>query len=269
MSKNKKSNKVKENHEDSFFDKMKNDKKYSAKVQIVGWGVFVLLVIIFLNINSVSTTGNSVNSNTVSNMVDDSGEEEVQEEVTILKRISNNYVYDVNVSVTKSDNEVINQYYYGKSYDNNIEINKKVNDTLSKYYEVDGYYYIKNENNEFGLIQSNMIYDLIEGKYIELDDVLKLINKASLDHVINSSNDDKESVYNLLVRDVVISNKSEDVVTINVIEGTDKLSISIDYTNLMKVFDDTIQECKISYEYTNVGSVEEFSVMEDGNNNLE
>ena len=37
----------------------------------------------------------------------------------------------------------------------------------------------------------------------------------------------------LLVRDIVISNKSDDIITINLIEDEDKLSIDIDYTNLL------------------------------------
>ena len=38
--------------------------------------------------------------------------------------------------------------------------------------------------------------------------------------------------------------------------------IEADYTNLMKVFDETITSVKIIYEYSDINSVEEFYVME-------
>lgn len=264
MSKNKKVTNNINNSGNSFFKKMKEDKVYSAKVQFIGWGVFILLIIIFLNFGSMASVGNNMVGNNIGDNIISDNEDEDEDE-SILNKISNNYEYEVNITGIRNEIENINYVYYGKSYDNNIEINKKVDDVLNKYYEIDGYYYIKNENNEFGLINNNIIYDLIDEKYIELDDILKLLERASLDHVLNSSDGEKESVYNLLVRDVVISNKSDDVVVIKVKEYDDKLSISIDYTNLFKVLDDTFNKCEINYLYTNINNVEEFDVKEDDN----
>ena len=125
--------------------------------------------------------------------------------------------------------------------------------------------YIKNDNDEFGLIQSSVIYDLIDSKYLELDGVLEIINKASLDHVVDSSNQAKVSVYNLLVRDLVISNKSDDLVIIRVVEDGGQLHINIDYTNLLKSLGDDILECEVDYVYTNINDVEEFNIMNKEN----
>lgn len=267
MSGNKRKNNTK-NVEDkmSFFDRMKTDKKYSAKVQFIGWGIFLLLLIIYLNV--ASANGNVV-SNSVGNTVNDILDEEVVEEqnddetLSLLDKLDDNYEYDININLLKGENEEVKYRYYGKSSDDNVIINKVTNDVSSTYYNVDDYYYIKNDSEEYQLVQSSEVYDLVDSKYIEVDDVLDLIDKASLDHVVDSSTGERESVYNLLVRDVVISNKSEDVVTISVIENSDKLSIVIDYTNLLKVFDEKIQKCEISYIYTNIGNVESFSIMED------
>ena len=178
---------------------MKTDKRYNAKVQFIAYGAFILLLIIFLNINNTTTTIN----NTITPELDKE-KEEVVEEVSLLELINNNYEYDVNVLVNKNKTETINHRYYGKSYKDNTIINKEVNGTTNMYYQVDNYYYIKNENNEFGLIENNIIYDLINSKYIELPDVLKLIDKANLDHVVDSSNNDKESSINIVSESVIL-----------------------------------------------------------------
>ena len=255
--------KVKSDDKVNFYEKMKKDKRYSAKVQFIGYGIFILLIIIFLNVTNMRSN--------VENTVDDILDNQVtiqnsnsEEEVSLLGKLNNNYQYDINISLVKNDEE-FKYHYYGKSYDSNIDINREFDGVLKNYYKVDDYYYIKNESNEYELVSSNVIYDLVDGKYIEVGDLLSLINKASLNHVLNSSTGNKEEVYNLLVRDLVISNKSDDYITINVIEEEDKLLIEVDYTSLLKVFDNSISSCKISYVYTNIGNVEEFNVMEKNN----
>jgi len=267
MSKNKKSKNIDNQDNMGFMDKMKTDKRYSAKVQFAAYGVFVLLVIIYLNISimngGVNNSVGSIDNNVLDEeVVDETSEESDQ---TLLEKLSNNYEYDITVNLTKSGQEVVSNRYYGKSYGDNVIINKVSKNIENTYYNIDNYYYEKNENDEYILIKSDQVYDLVESKYIEVDDVLKLIKKASLDHVVDSSTGAKENVYHLLVRDVVISNKSEDVVTIKVVYDEDKLSINIDYTNLMKSFDASIEKCEISYVYTNIDGVEEFMIMEDEN----
>lgn len=250
----------KSDEKEGFFQKYKEDKKFNAKVQLVGYGVLIVLVILFLNISNM----NSLGYNNVSDTNNFSNEEDNNniEKVSLLEKINSNYEYDINVDVTKVDGSTYNYRYYGKSYDNNIILNKTFDNTNNVYYGKDGYYYIKNEANEYGIIDNSVVFDLVDSNYIELDEVLEFIGKASLDHVLDSSNGDKESVYNVLVRDIVISNKTDNVVTINVSEKDEKLNIVIDYTNLISVLDTSISSCKISYIYSNIGKVDEFKIVE-------
>ena len=44
------------NQEQSFFKRMKNDSKYKAKVELTGYAIFIIVLIIFLNI--FNTGGN-------------------------------------------------------------------------------------------------------------------------------------------------------------------------------------------------------------------
>ena len=262
MKKNKKVNSADNNEKNNFFEKIRTDKKYSAKIQLLGYGLLIFLVILFLNINSM---GNSSYNSVTNSEVDD---EEVleAENISLLEKISNNYEYDINIDLVKTTKEEIEYHYYGKSYENNLIINKEFNGNKSIYYNVDGYYYINNENNEYGLIKDELVYDLVDGQYIELDEVLKLIKKASLEHVEDSTSGAKESVYNLLVRDLVISNKSDDLIVDRVIEEDEKLSINIDYTKLMQILKEDVDKCEVEYVYTNIDKVEKFEIMDENKN---
>lgn len=241
----------------SFFKKMKEDKKYNAKVQLIGYGVFILIVVVFLNVGSM-VGGNSTGVL----------ENDIIEEVNIIDEIDNNYEYNINISLSKGEELVSNYRYYGKRYNDNKEINKEVGEVVSSYYKVNNYYYVMNEE-ELSFVEKNIIYDLVDSKYIELDNVMEMVDKASLDHVVDDSLGNNESVYNLYVKDMVISVKNDDIISFNVKEVDDKLLIDVDYTNLIKVFDESVTSFKVSYEYFNVGDVEEFSVIKDETLNVE
>lgn len=242
---------------ENFFKKMKEDKKYNAKVQLIGYGVFILIIVVFLNVGSM-VGGNSTGVL----------ENDIIEEVNIIDEIDNNYEYNINISLSKGEELVNNYRYYGKRYNGNKEINKEVGEVVSSYYKVNDYYYVMN-GEELSFVEKNIIYDLVDSKYIELDNVMVMIDKASLDHVVDDSLGNNESVYNLYVKDMVISVKNDDVISFNVKEVDDKLLIDVDYTNLIKVFDESVTSFKVSYEYFNVGDVEEFSVIKNETLNVE
>ena len=241
----------------SFFKKMKEDKKYNAKVQLIGYGVFILIIVVFLNVGSM-VGGNSTGVL----------ENDIIEEVNIIDEIDNNYEYNINISLSKGEELVNNYRYYGKRYNGNKEINKEVGEVVSSYYKVNDYYYVMN-GEELSFVDLNVIYDLVDSKYVELDNVMEMVDKASLDHVVDDSLGNNESVYNLYVKDMVISVKNDDIISFNVKEVDDKLLIDVDYTNLIKVFDESVTSFKVSYEYFNVGDVEEFSVIKDETLNVE
>lgn len=242
--------KQKEVNKESFFYKYKNDKKYNAKVQLTFLGIIIIFVIISANISNVTSNyDNNNNTNTILN------KQEETTEVSLLEKINNNYNYDITINLTKTNDEITNYNYKGKSFNNTIEINKDNN----FYYKVDDYYYKKEEDN-YILATTDEIYDLIPNNYVELNKIREYINKASLDHITNYSSGKKESLYNLYLKDILINNKTEDVVTINVIEENEILNIKVDYTSLLMVTNKEIKECIITYNYTNIDKVEEFKI---------
>lgn len=254
----------------SFFEKIKTDKKYSAKVQLIGFGILLIPLIICLNIANI---GNSDSTNsTFGDNLDPNFQVGNKEEDTtdLLEKVNDNYRYDITLKVQKNDNvgqeiaEVSQIRYVGKSFSNQIEITKEDNLGSVLYYKVDNLYYSKNDDG-MNLIEEENIYDMVDSDYIELDNILSFIDKASLDHVTDYSSGRKEYVYHLKVKDVVVGYKLEDVVEFEIEEENGILKIVVDYTNLLELMDESIMECKLEATITDIDKVEEFVVLEEEN----
>lgn len=258
----------------SFFQRIMDDKKYSAKIQLIGYGVLVIVLIVYLNIANMGRS--SFSGNIISDDV--SGDNTILENTdtessNLLKEIHDNYQYDQHVTLKKNSSgfeEEFSLHYFGKSYDKNLEINKESATDTQTYYKIDDRYYIK-EDTGVVLTDVDVIYDLVGGEYLEFDDIQKLMEKASLDHVTDYSSGKKEYVYHLKVKDVILSYRGDDVVEMNVTIENHILMFEIDYSNLLKLVDDSILECKLESIYTEIGKVEEFEVLnqEEENASLE
>lgn len=260
----------------SFVEKVKTDKKYSAKVQLIGYGVLIVALILYLNISSLGSNTNNMSNTIISGNGNNRLEENAYEDKSgLLEQLSNNnYKYDVKVDVLRKvnnadreENEDIEIRYYGSIYKNSVLINKEDSSGSSSYYKVDNNYYTKLDN-DMKLMDEDDIYNIIDGEYIEIFSILKLLNRASLDHVTDYSSGKKEYVYHLKVRDVVVSYKLEDVIEIEIEEENNILKIDIDYSNLLKVIDEDIVECEVDAVISDIGKVEEFLKL-DKDNNLE
>lgn len=261
MSKGKKKESL--NDKESFFERMKNDKKYNAKVQLFGYLIFLGALIIWVNLSSVSgNRGNVILDNNVDK------ENTYKDGISLLEILDDNYSYDGVISIDKismnvdTNEEVVvtdKIRYYGKSFRDNLEINKVVNDISNLYYKKDNNYYSMVDNIS-SLVKDIQVYDVIEGKYIELDNILGFINKASLDHVTDYSSGKRESVYHLRVKDIILDFVGSDVIEISVVEDEGELVIDVDYSNLLKEIDASIVSCKLELIVNDIGEVEEFSV---------
>ena len=291
-------NKEENNSENkSFFEKLKTDKKYKAKVELTGYAIFIVVLVIFLNISNIGNNYNYSDNNVVSD--NEKTEVDIDEENSdLLESLDNNYSYDIKVEVKKGSSDssqnkdaetVQNQdsdanekqnngnadsfgeiktvSYNGKAYDNNIVINKSFDNNNMTYYKVDKEYYTK-DGDKFNVVDINSVYDLLDAKYIEIAGVKEYIEKASLDHYTNYSSGKKEYVYNLKVSDVINSFKGDNLVEINVIIENDTINVKIDYSNLIKITDDSIIECLVTYVYKDIDKVEEFVIIEEDKEDL-
>lgn len=264
------------NKKESFFDKVKGDKKYKAKVELIGYGIFIVVLVLGLNISSL---GDNSNRSDLGNVIDKGSLNEREEENTsmdeesLLKKLSDNYSYEVLVNITKKSmnietNEEVDVEskisYKGKSYGKTKEINYINGNDKSIYYKVDDSYYSR-QDNITSLVKDTQVYDVIEGKYIEMDSIKEMINKASLDYVTNFSDGRKEMVYHMLVKDFIVSHHSnisvDEKIEISVIEEGEVLSIIVDYSNAYPYIDESISSCKVDVKVKDIGNVEEFDVV--------
>ena len=158
--------------------------------------------------------------------------------------------------------KAINYIYSGKRNGDNTTIDRKNDNKLESFYKISDEYYEKN-GEEYKFIDSSLVYDTISYKYIELDSIMKLLKKASLDHVENTPDGESNYTYNLLVRDVVKSYNGDDAVSINVHVNDYNLTIDSDYTNLFKRIYDDFTMCKIKYVFSNIGKVEKFVIIDN------
>lgn len=251
----------------SFFEKMKTDKKYNAKVQLIGYGVLVVALIIYVNITSLGSvsSGNSImNDNDNSDYLIGADDED---SLSLLEKLEDNYNYDVvvNIKTEIQDDQLEEEskiHYVGKSYGNQLEITKEDSVGSNLYYKVDNKYYSKNdEGMEF--IEEDIVYDVVDSDYIELNSIMDLLDKASLDHVTDYSSGKKEYVYHLKVRDIIVSYKLEDVVEFKIEEENGILKINVDYSILLRVINSNILECKLEAIVTDIGKVEKFLVLDN------
>ena len=260
---NKQEKKSVDNKEKSFFEKMRTDKQYNAKVQLIGFGIFVAAIVIYLNIASMGSSVPVTNSLMGDINRDVVTENTDKDQTSLLKQLDNNYRYDVIIEVEKQNGEIVEETklrYTGKSYDNQLEITKESINESVLYYKVDERYYGK-EQESMEFVSEDVVYDLIDSEYIELDGILNLMDKASLDHVTDYSSGKKEYLYHLKVKDVIVSYKLEDVVEIEVEEENDVLKIDIDYSNLLRMVDENIIDCDLEVIISEIGKIEEFSVL--------
>ena len=254
----------KKNKEDTFLYKYKNDDKYKAKVQLIGYAIFIIFAIIYINISNIGR--NYDYNNSVSN---NSNQNKDIDNINLLNDIQDNYNYLVDVKFSKkNDNNIVDNYNYtysGKRYKDNTIIERNISNNKSTFYKIEDEYYTK-ENDDYNFIDSSVVYDLISSKYIELDDIKKLVKKANLDHVTTGSNGINNYKYSLLVRNIIQSYKGEDLINIDVNIENDVLNININYDNLFKIIDKNIDSCNISYKYTDIGKVEEFIIIDNNDN---
>lgn len=269
-----KNNEVKK---ESFFDKMKSDKKYSAKVQLIGYGIFIVVLVLGLNISSMgSGKSNGSLENVIGNGSLNEGLEDENTSIddeSLLKMLDDNYSYDVLVSITKrSMNALTNEEvdveskikYSGKSYGKTKEISRSIDNDTNLYYRVDDNYYSMLDNIT-SLVKENQVYDVIDRRYIEIDSIMELIDKASLDHVTEFSNGRRELVYHLPLKDAFVSHHSnisiDKVIEISAIEENQVLTISIDYSSIYDYLDESIVSCKVEAVIKDIGKIEEFEVI--------
>lgn len=199
------------------------DKRERAKIELMLYGIFFLVIIIFARISSSMST-NIPKDNDINN--------------TFIDEITDNYQYDIDITI---DN---NKYKYsGKKLGNNMSITRIVGTKEEFFYQMNDKYYILDTKGNYILTTAEDIYPYIEYRYLNINNIKQFIK-------LGTKND---TVYSVKVSDIVLNNNSTDTITLTVNEE-DK-NILIDYTNLFKIDNSNINKAEVNIKYSNINSI--------------
>lgn len=199
------------------------DKRERAKIELMLYGIFFLVIIIFARISSSMST-NIPKDNDINN--------------TFIDEITDNYQYDIDITI---DN---NKYKYsGKKLGNNMSITRIVGTKEEYFYQMNDKYYILDTKDNYILTTAEDIYPYIEYRYLNINNIKQFIK-------LGTKND---TVYSVKVSDIVLNNNSADTITLTVNEE-DK-NILIDYTNLFKIDNSNINKAEVNIKYSNINSI--------------
>ena len=199
------------------------DKRERAKIELMLYGIFFLVIIIFARISSSMST-NIPKDNDINN--------------TFIDEVTDNYQYDIDITI---DNN--NYKYYGSKLGHNMDITRVVDNKEDYFYQMNDKYYILDTKGNYILTTAEDIYPYIEYRYLNINNIKQFIK-------LGTKND---TVYSVKVSDIVLNNNSADTITLTVNEE-DK-NILIDYTNLFKIDNDNLTKEVVNIKYSNINNI--------------
>ena len=204
-----------------IIEKMKSDSKYSAKIQLLLYSSFVVLVAIFVAIKSPNNLPNidEEELDVSDNIVDEN-----------IIKITDKMNYQIKVNVNDSQECL---YKIAKDGSEEKIIKEKANETTNYIFK-DGEFY-KEINGIPTKVTKDDIFDIIDYDYLKLDNINLYLSKAT-------KNVNKYLVY---LKDIILTNSSNNYFVIMI----DNKNVSIDYTPLMKIYNDDINKCKVNITF--------------------
>lgn len=201
-----------------FKEKWRNDSRFRAKIKLLAYSAFVLLVAIFAISNRASSPSEDLlNQNDVEAPTE---KKEIQ--------IPNEYNYIKQITI----NEEIYEYV-GTKNTKTENISKTSDNIITKYiYENNSYY--KEENGEYLLVSKEEVYDKVNYNYLNLETINEYLSKAK----------QEGNQYLVYLKDIILGNDSDNHIIITINDN----KINIDYTSLMKHFDSNITKYLVRIE---------------------
>lgn len=198
------------------------DKRERAKIELMLYGIFFLIIIIFARI-----------SNSMSNNIPKEEDNKI-----FISEITDNYSYDIDITI---DND--NYKYYGKVLGHNMNIHKVVDTEDEYFYKMNNKYYILDDNGNYILTNDKEIFSYIDYRYLDINTIKEYIKMGTLN----------SNIYTIKVSDILLNNNSNDVITITVDDINKELII--DYTNLFKVNNNSLYKELVRIKFSNINSI--------------
>ena len=208
---------------EDFIKKWKEDKKYQAKIKLILYGVFIILVVLYAS---------TLNTNTPK---EDKKEIDTPKEETTTSIINFPSTYSFNITINLDDE--IYEYYGDKLED--VTFITKVGEPNTKYTYRNNEYYLYGTET---IVTEKEVYDVIDRKYLDIDNINKYLNKA------NKYGEE----YYVYLKDIIEDDDSDEYITITL--GID--NINIDYTLLMKKLNGN-NKCTVEIKRTPLETINE------------
>ena len=202
------------------------DKRERAKIELIFYGVFILVVIIFIRVMGNGTSSTYNNGNNDNNNI-----------TSFIYSVDDNYEYHIDIIINDKKYE-----YYGKVLGNNSSINLIDEDEIYSYRLMNRKYYELDDDN-FVLVSEEDVYPYIDYRYLNISTI-----KEYLQMSVKEGN-----VYKVRVSDLILNSDSNDYITINVEEGDN--NIIIDYSHLLEISDENLEKVLVNITYDNIESV--------------
>lgn len=265
------------------------DPKYKAAIKLALYGILIIGVILYLNISRAFSSPSGLNDN--QNIANE------EENKDLLAKIDDqNYEYNINITISHNPNNIDNDTqssnsntmedqtiitdetttnenasadesntqepnpddtiitYQGKRNQNIITV---IKNNIDEYYINDDTYY-KKINEKYELTNENDLFDTIESRYLNLDNIKEYIKKGQVEHNTN----DGTSILTIIqvpINTIIPSHQGLEEISIEILEEESKLTLTLNYTELMKLDDETITNYEVKIEYTNIGNIEEIT----------
>lgn len=201
-----------------FFQNWSENSKYRAGIQLAIYSFLVFIVFIFL---VVAVKKNNFNSSNTGN--------NNQEEESILLEIPADYSYKINISINDvvydiNGEKVNDSHVFTKIYDSK-NINYKILD--SDFYRLD--------KEKDVLVSENEIFGDVPYSYLTPDEINKYLQISKL----------YDDGYRVYLKDLIYGNETDKYILF--VRNENK--VTIDYSELLKIFNNKIEKCNIIFEY--------------------
>ena len=202
---------------DEFLKKWKKDKKFKTSIQLATYTFFVIIVAIFAVSNNDSIPSNEIDDNKINQ-----AEKDNKENDNTIK-IPEQYNYSIKININEKEYK-----YSGTKTKEEKKIIKEIDEEISNYIYKNNSYYKEDEENNYLLTSEDEVYDIINYNYLSLETIKEYLTKA----------EKLENQYLVYLKDIILDNNSNDYIVININDN----KINIDYTVLMKKFNETIEK---------------------------
>lgn len=200
------------------------DKKARTKVKLIFYCGFFLIIVIFARLMSKDNYKDiDQNNSAFAN--------------SFISKIEDNYEYDMVIEINDDIYE-----YYGKMLGYNGTINLKTYDEVKSYRLIGNKYYVS-YNDNYVLVDAHEVYPYIDYRYLNINSIRDYMELSYFE----------DGLYKVNISDIVLNSNSYDYLEIYVNEG-DK-NIVIDYTPLLKLFDENMEKVVVSISYYNIDNV--------------